>query len=278
MLSASSRPGAARPRRTAACASSRDVDGDLGEGQRLRDDRGRQQRARSSGRRPGHRAAPRRPGAGTRTRPGPRARGRPGRSPATASAPASDRSGVSTGRAVAKASRHGPSPRVNWSSSISSLAGLDAATIVGAPSSVNMLTATPIAGRDLDAARHRRWSQPKTWGRSSAAADSAATSAQTAAAGSPMGVTTAPGPMHRHGSARRRHRDSSQPRPLRKPAPGSRALRLNRGEPTYSLTPGRSGHPRRRRGNRACATAARAAFIPGAPWTPPPGWADAEPR
>ena len=28
----------------------------------------------------------------------------------------------------------------------------------------------------------------------------------------------------------------------------------------------------------SCASAARAAFMPGAPWTPPPGWADADPR
>src|SRR5439155_18327597 len=29
---------------------------------------------------------------------------------------------------------------------------------------------------------------------------------------------------------------------------------------------------------RVCSSAARAAFAPQAPWTPPPGWADAEPR
>ena len=29
---------------------------------------------------------------------------------------------------------------------------------------------------------------------------------------------------------------------------------------------------------RSWASAARAAFIPGAPWTPPPGWAEAEAR
>ena len=32
------------------------------------------------------------------------------------------------------------------------------------------------------------------------------------------------------------------------------------------------------RRSRACASAARAAFMPGAPCTPPPGCADAEPR
>src|SRR3954454_13666689 len=40
---------------------------------------------------------------------------------------------------------------------------------------------------------------------------------------------------------------------------------------------GQRPRPRTRR-TRWWARAARAAFIPGAPWTPPPGWADADAR
>src|SRR5690606_24108315 len=41
---------------------------------------------------------------------------------------------------------------------------------------------------------------------------------------------------------------------------------------------GRHGVLLRTRRTRSCARAARAALLPQAPWTPPPGWAEDEPR
>ena len=74
---------------------------------------------------------------------------------------------------------------------------------------------------------------------------------------------------------RRRAADPVAGRDQGRPRPGQ--ARVEAGRRVHRRA-GVRGVAAQRRLNRACQSAARAAFAPQAPWTPPPGWAEADAR